>query len=100
MLTGSIGNCTDSPMLLVFYEHISLFICLQLQGHLHKEEDFQAKDLSYEMPVKVVACVVLPSVEALVLFPCMKGFFCPSVSLHVALFYSYFNEADEQEDCV
>lgn len=52
-------------MLLVFSEHISLFICLQLQGYLHKGEHFQPKLLSYEMPVKVVACVVLPLIEAL-----------------------------------
>lgn len=48
-----------------FNEHISLFICLQLQN-LQKEELFQPKVLPCEMPVKVVACVVLPSIEGLI----------------------------------
>lgn len=54
------------------------------------------------MPVQVVACVVLPSIEALLFdsFPVWKVF-SALLFLHMwHYFFSYFNEADKQEDSV
>lgn len=66
---GVKNNATDSRGPLGFSEYISLFVCLHLQGHPHKEECFQLKVWPCDIPVKAVASVDL--------FPCMKGFFLP-----------------------
>lgn len=91
-------NATDSPRPLGFYEYISLFICLQLQGHLHKDEHFQLVVWSCDIPVKTVTCVVLPSVKALLFdsFPVWKVF--PAL-LFLDPWHYFFNKGDELEDC-
>lgn len=75
---GVKNNATDSCGPLGFSEYISLFVCLRLQGHLHKEECFQLKAWPCDIPVKAVASVDL--------FSHMKGFFLP-FTLSVALLF-------------